>query len=643
MPLKIVFSSNSSRFKTGFGKHAATFLKYFYSLKNPDGSRKFEVVEFAQGVSENDPALKIPPWKAYGLTPATEEGLLEGLPNDPGIHEPLKRMIGYGAARTEELLKKEKPDYFFICEDCWGAAVLRRYTNHPFLPMWDCEWWNKANCVLWTPVDSLPIHHDLMNGAPKIKNLWLKAKFGVEEIRSKGHKHAELYPLLLDTDNYRTFNQQEKQENRKNYGIAEDELIIGFTFRNQGRKKIICLCEGFKLFLDRNPGVKAKLLLVTNPFEGWDIHRAVREIGIDPQNILFTYVCHACGETTLVNGLEREHDCPKCRTSKSLKHITVDKGITEGSLVEVYNLMDGYAQVANSGGFEAGCLEAMMCSIPLAAPNYSYGETFVDSREVFPLEFTFDREIGSNFKKAVIYPESVAEFIQKIHDNPVEMEKCGQRGKIWAEENLNYRDILKKVENFIENTPPTGYNWDFCIDFPNANAEMPEESLEDVEFCRRVLQNILGREVPDDHNDIKDMVRSLGEGITKKEVYERCILLAKKQREARDANRIDPKKYLKETGRKRILYEMAGNYGDGLISLNVLDELHNTYPDYDIYISTPAPFKEIYSHLDYLAGWIPFTGFKDFKFWEGSRHNEKLVDIYISPQQNSNFIHNGLA
>ena len=60
-----------------------------------------------------------------------------------------------------------------------------------------------------------------------------------------------------------------------------DEFIIGFVFRNQLRKSVPNLLDGFVEFKNSNPQSKAKLLLHTHWSEGWDIPRLLREKNID--------------------------------------------------------------------------------------------------------------------------------------------------------------------------------------------------------------------------------------------------------------------------------------------------------------------------------------------------------------------------
>jgi len=53
-------------------------------------------------------------------------------------------------------------------------------------------------------------------------------------------------------------------------------------------------------------------------------------------------------------------------------------------------------------------------------------------------------------------------------------------------------------------------------------------------------------------------------------------------------------------------------------------------------------YQEIYAHLDFIAGFVPFVDNKHFEFWEGKRGRKKIVDIWLAPNLDRNYIHNGM-
>ena len=59
---------------------------------------------------------------------------------------------------------------------------------------------------------------------------------------------------------------------RAKYNIAQDEFIIGFVFRNQLRKSVPNLLEGYKLFIEKNPKSKLFMYMLFSLFES---HRQI--------------------------------------------------------------------------------------------------------------------------------------------------------------------------------------------------------------------------------------------------------------------------------------------------------------------------------------------------------------------------------
>ncbi|HAB26954.1 MAG TPA: hypothetical protein DCE27_03720, partial [Xanthomarina gelatinilytica] len=137
---------------------------------------------------------------------------------------------------------------------------------------------------------------------------------------------------------------------RSKYNIHPNDFIIGFVFRNQLRKSVPNLLEGYKLFLDKNPDSRAKLLFHTSWGEGWDIPRLLKEKGIDSNNVLTTYYCKSCTEFEIKKFTQHKEDCRFCGAEKTQETTNVKHGVSEEQLNLIYNLMDTYCHPFTSGG-----------------------------------------------------------------------------------------------------------------------------------------------------------------------------------------------------------------------------------------------------------------------------------------------------
>ena len=103
-----------------------------------------------------------------------------------------------------------------------------------------------------------------------------------------------------------------KKEMRNHFGIPEDMFIIGFVFRNQLRKSVPNLLEGYSIWKKNNPDKKSGLLLHTFFGEGWNIPKLANEYGIDQKEILTTYICKSCNNYIVTSFSGHQIDCPFC-------------------------------------------------------------------------------------------------------------------------------------------------------------------------------------------------------------------------------------------------------------------------------------------------------------------------------------------
>ena len=120
---KLLFQTDSSLAKTGFGRNAKALLSYLYKTK------KYKIVQYCCGTSYSDPSLKRLPWKAVGT-----------LPDDPNERHRISQDAGqarsasYGAYLIDKVIKEEKPDFYFGIQDIWGTEFAI-----------DKPWFNKIN------------------------------------------------------------------------------------------------------------------------------------------------------------------------------------------------------------------------------------------------------------------------------------------------------------------------------------------------------------------------------------------------------------------------------------------------------------------------------------------------------------------
>ena len=84
--LKVLFQTDSSIAKTGFGRNAKAILSYLYK------TGKYDLVHYCVGVNLSNPDLMRTPWKSVGCLPNSQQEI-DQLNRDPNV----ARLAGYGA------------------------------------------------------------------------------------------------------------------------------------------------------------------------------------------------------------------------------------------------------------------------------------------------------------------------------------------------------------------------------------------------------------------------------------------------------------------------------------------------------------------------------------------------------------------
>ncbi len=594
---KIAVYSNSSLCRTGFGKHARILLQWL----NKNG---YDAFEMAAGSDENDPKLQGLPWRSYGLTPS-DPNILHQINQSEGG----RAVVGYGFFKLEEVIQKEKPDVIIAIEDSWAWSPIIGKAFYREL---------KDNWVFWSPIDSLPILPAQIDFVKNSKHFAVKATFAQKALKEKG-LDVDFWGALSDFNSFYPARDLGLDLRRRS-GISDDTFLFGFVFRNQLRKLIVPLIQGFKEFQTKNPDKKAKLVLHTDPKENWDIPRCAEIEGVALEDILFTKICPSCKEVTIAPYKEDKEIC-KCRRGE-IHTPNTQNGVNEAQLNAIYNSFDGYIHPVNSGGAEMPIQEAAHVGLPIGTVNYAYGEMYIESGHFDSIPFTWYDEVQSLYKKARVTPQGVREFMEKVvRMTSEEKEKHSAAMREWALEFCDSETICQKVKKTIDSIGPANYDWGF----PNANPIMPNVE-DDDEWIKELHYAFFGDMFPspDNYNFIKN---SLNSGATRESIYKRS------QEVVRSMGQIfDPKDYFEEDGKKRILIALEKSIGDCLCLLPALEQLVEKYPleEWNHYIMTANENRTIFGHLEHLK-FVPVHNISNALYWEGTALTPKLVDIMIQP------------
>ncbi len=614
---RVLIHSNFCKMFTGFGKHKKNLLSYLYN------TGKYDIIELSNGYTWESEQLKFVPWESYGT-----------LPSDPEIHKEIaiderrKNAAGYGAEMIDHAVKELKPDIYLGIEDVWA-----------FNGFIEKEWWNKIHCIVHTTLDSLPILPDAVNAADKIKNYFVWASFAKKAMHKLGHTHVKTVHGTLDASSFYRLLDEDRLKLRNRFKLS-DEYIIGFVFRNQLRKSVPNLLDGFKLFQENNKQSKVKLLLHTSWNEGWDILKLLKEKEINTKNILTTYVCKNCNAYNVKSFSSHVVNCDFCRTQNSCETTNVKTGVNEQQLNEIYNLMDVYCHPFTSGGQEIPIQEAKLTELITLVTNYSCGEDCsTEASGGFPLEWAEYREPGTQFIKASTLPTSIFSQLQHVYNLPSETKKLlGKSARQFVIDNYSIEVVGKFFENLFDSFPHVDYVFENkklkCDPFYD-----PDPNSQDKEWIESLYSNILTKQDP---AGVVHWMQRLKADLKRSDVlnYFRKVALSENQNSFLD-EMLSSLKENKDS--KKIAFIQPNGVEEIIIATSLVTSIKKTYPDYDIYFFTRNEYFDlINSHPDVKKVLNYFNKMDDPLFFEGKGANNKYFDIVFAPYLsiNNNYFRN---
>ncbi len=624
MKKKVLFQSDSALAKTGFGRNTKALLSYLYK------TGKYDIVSYCCGNAYSSPALQRTPWKSVGTLPDDQNQLAQ-LNKDPGQ----ARMASYGSYLIDHVVKQEKPDVYIAVQDIWGVDFAI-----------DKPWFNEISSVIWTTLDSLPILPSAVEKAPKIKNYWIWSNFATKTLHEKGHNHVKTVHGCLETDNFYRLDDEKRKQLRANNNISDDDYIVGFVFRNQLRKSVPNLMEGFKKFQKDVP--KAKLLLHTHWGEGWNIHKLADEHKVNKDDILTTYYCNSCYGYKVKPFVGQEQNCDICGKEKSMNTTSVGGGVSEVQLNEIYNLMDVYCHPFTSGGQEIPIQEAKLTELVTLVTNYSCGEEQCEEGSgSISLEWSKYIEHQTEFIKASTCPESIYNNLLKVYYMPKdELKAMGKMARQWVIDGFSVEVIGKIFEDFIDNAPAATYNFEETKEeqkrnYPDAYVE---NIADDSEWILALYKKILNTDNNIHDDGYKYWMQQISNKVDRKSIEDYFRKVAKEHNDKHFPVKIEDIVDKDDEG-KRLLFVMPGSSKDVFLSTSLFKSIKNKYKDHNLYVSTKPENFALLNGNDYVHKVIPYSeSFDNVLSLEGAGESKEYFSIvfapYLTTQKFSNYIHN---
>lgn len=622
MKKKVLIHSNSCRAFTGFGKNKKNIMRYLHN------TGKYELIELANGLEWSNPQLSLMPWKAVGALPPKS--------SLRGMEQAKQRAEGYGLSAVDRAVKEFKPDVYIGMEDIWA---FKDYHHKP--------WWNKINCAIWTTLDSLPILPQAIEYAPKTKNYYVWASFAEKAMSELGYDHVKTLRGSLEHNNFIRLSDEDRSKLRDRQGLS-DEFIIGFVFRNQLRKSVPNLLEGFKLFKQANPDSKAKLLLHTHWGEGWDINKLISEKGLDKLDILTTHVCSKCNTYTIRPYQGQEQDCGNCGSKKSVNTTNTRKGVTEKQLNEIYNLMDLYCHPFTSGGQEIPIQEAKLTELVTLVTDYSCGtDNCTEESGGIPLEWSEYREPGTQFIKASTCPKSISREIEAVYKmDASQKSEMGKVARQWVIDNFSTEVIGKQLEDIIDNMPEVDYDYDSKLREYNPEYEVPQHK-DLAEFLIDIYKNILDEDVDANSSGVKHWIGKMKSGTKAEEIIQHFRNVAQKQIQKNEIPSLEDL-LGDEDKESRIAVIIPQSEVDVLLVNSLMKRFKKQYSKYNIYVFTNPEYFDLIEDSPYVHRVFKYSKEVENVFsLEGVGQSKGLFSAAFYPhtttQKSVCFTHNGIT
>lgn len=409
------------------------------------------------------------------------------------------------------------------------------------------------------------------------------ASFAEEAMKELGHDSVETVHGAVD---YTHFKPLENRDELRNLHGLNDNFVIGFVFKNQLRKSVPNVLEGFRKFKSKNPEAKAKLLLHTDWGEkqhGWDIPRYLKEKDLEDGSVLSTYVCHKCDDYFVQPYSGEDKNCSSCGSEKSVKTKNSGKGVGEKELNEIYNMMDVYCHPFTSGGQELPIQEAKAAGLITLVTDYSCGtDSAYPHQGGLPLAWNEYREPSTQFIKATTCPDSIRDRLEEVYEMDQESKsKLVATGKKYVQENFSVQNTVDKLKTFIKSVELRTTSEE------NKKEEKPKQS--------NVSIDDLLKDVP-----LKD----------------------------------------------RIGVVLPQSAGDVLIANSLMENLQSLYPDKKIFFITKPEYYELINDNPFVYKVIPYAeSFENIHLLEGVGDHEGIFDIAFLPhcmtQKTHSYTHNG--
>jgi glycosyltransferase involved in cell wall biosynthesis len=530
-------------------------------------------------------------------------------------------------------IKEIKPDIYLGVEDVWAFNGFHKK-----------PWWKKINTIIHTTLDSLPIMPEAVETVKNTVHFYPWASFAEKALHEMGHSHVKTIHGSIETKPFYRKTQEEVKVLKEKFGL-ENNFVIGFVFRNQLRKDVPKTLEGFKMFSEKFPEAKAKLLLHTHWSEGWDIPRLIAEKKVDPANVLTTYFCRHCNEYDVAQFSGQNGTCRFCNTQGSRNTTNIRYGVSDIQLNDIYNLMDVYCHAFTSGGQEIPIQEAKLVERVTLVTNYSCGEDYCTQESGgLPLAWEEYKELsGTYFTKASTLARDVAAKLEMVYKmTPEVRDYMGKNARKFVLNNLSIEVVGKKFEQIFDSMPFVGWDYKFDEELKDPYA-LVSDNPDHTAWLIELYDTILKTKVDQSDDGLKGWLARLSSGESREKIINYFRKVAYTHNAGVKVRNFSAEFDPSDEG-KRLAVIMPDGAEDVFMVTGLLPTIKETYPNHNIYFFTKPQHVEILDGNPYIHKTMHyFPRMDDPLFFEGRGDQKAIFDIAFPLHlgaRNMSYMHN---
>ena len=692
---KILWVNEASFLRTGFSTIG------WQILKRLQATGKYDIVELGSYASQNDARWKDPKWgitwKYYGVLPD---------PNDKQAQQVYQQgyhFNQFGKWKFDEVCLREKPDIVIDIRDRWMASewqlksTYRKYFTYIYMP-----------CV-----DSHPPMPDWVKDYKETDYILGYSHYAKRVLEQEGIKCYGVANPGVDTEVF--YPPVSKPEARERWDLRKTIRPILCVHRNQKRKLLPDMIYSYLILKNEYPEAFKNTVLwfhTSWPDVGFNIPVTMDRAkmgrmpykdakgklkekrfkkGLKYADVVFSYVCHACGHTFVspyVNGQVAVVDtetgqqkmdnltcdliyCQKCG-KKEARMPNTQRGFDPEDFADVYRAAYVHVQPAIAGADEMPMNEAKACGTPVLAPVHAAMHEKVEKTDYCPddrwkggMPIKLDAlytEAETMQHRCIFSKEHLAKQLNKILTDPILHKRLCLEAAEVVRQYYDWDDIAKVWDNLIweisevNNDPEK--SWHAPAKLRNyGDFSIPtQEEMDNPTFIKWCYKHFLLIDEPDAPG-FQYWMADMSRGRNRENVvlYFKQQADEHNQRElirtgAAESNANQAKKvtdYMDPEDTFRILVVMPGTAGDLHLLTGTLKSLFKKYnraEKWGIYVACEEKYHDILAGIPFIKGVMPYSpqidNAKGLEF-------AKIVNIaytpHIATQLREHYVHRGFG